>query len=143
MGPKWQKSKISIQKHSCLSLQVNQLLQIAKLDGSADDSIRPANNVNYVYNFGPLVDTGAGAAAGSLSGATIPMTTVDMLLTGLHTITFSLSDFNTLRQLTGEALQTLDKKVDEILNVQQLSCSLGLWCFLFVSHQAFLVITSE
>ena len=105
---------------------MNQLLQITKLDGSADDSIRPANNVNYVYNFGPLVDTGAGTATGSLTGAVIPMTTVDMLLTGLHTITFSLSDFNTLRQLTGEALQTLDKKVDEILNVQQLSCSLGL-----------------
>ena len=105
---------------------MNQLLQISKLDGSADDSIRPANNENYVYNFGPLVDTGAGAAAGSLTGASIPMTTVDMLLTGLHTITFSLTDFNTLRQLTGDALKTLDEKVDQILNVEQLSCPTGL-----------------
>ena len=104
---------------------MNQLLQISKLDGSADDSIRPANSVNYVYNHGPLVDTGAGTATGSLTGAVIPMTTVDMLLTGLHTITFSLTDFSTLRQLTGEALKTLNEKVDEILNVEQLSCPTG------------------
>ena len=96
---------------------MNQFLQISKLNGSADDSIRPANSVNYVYIHGPLVDTGAGTATGTLTAATIPMTTVDMLLTGLHTITFSLTDFNTLRQLTGEALKTLDEKIDEILNV--------------------------
>ena len=104
---------------------MNRLLQISKLSGSADDPIRPANSVNYVYNFGPLVDANGGAAAGTLTGATIPAISVEMALTSLNTVTFSLSDFNTFRQLVGEALQTLDKKVDELLNVEQLSCPIG------------------
>ena len=37
-------------------------------------------------------------------------------------VTISVTDYNQFRLLVGEAIDLLDQKIDEILNVQSLSC---------------------
>ena len=104
--------------HFSLFIQVNQLLQIATLNGTADDLINPTSGV-YIMTT-PLLGA-AGAAGITLTNLAAPaIAVVTDSANDPNQVTISVTDFNRFRILVGEAIDLLDEKIDEILNLDTL-----------------------
>ena len=70
-----------------------------------------------------LTHESAGTYLGTSTGLTAPAKTAQMALSSANTVTFSLTEFNTLRINVADSLLKIDQKIDEILNVATLSCA--------------------
>ena len=107
-------------------LKVNRLLTIAPLEGTTNDEIIPPT-ANYILANPVLTQEGAGAVAGLPGSTGLSVVSVISVQFSMPTVTpksvaLSLGDFDILRMNTADALTALDKKIDEILNIQTLSC---------------------
>ena len=103
-----------------LFIQVNQLLQISKLNGTADDEIIPPSGT-YIMTTALL--GAAGAVTNTLTDLTAPaIAVISAAGNDPNLVTISVTDFNQFRLLVGEAVDILDQKIDEILNTQNLIC---------------------
>ena len=106
--------------HTSLFVQVNQLLQISKLNGTADDEIIPPTGT-YIMTTALL--GAAGAVTNTLTDLSAPaIAVVTAAGNDPNLVTISVTDFNQFRLLVGEAVDILDQKIDEILNIQNLTC---------------------
>ena len=107
--------------HTSLFIQVNQLLQISKLNGTADDEIKPPTG-KYIMSTALLADA-AGATTNTLTDLSAPaIAVVSAAGNDPNLVTISVTDFNQFRLLVGEAVDILDQKIDEILDTQNLIC---------------------
>ena len=109
----------------CVLLQLNHLLEISKLEGSSDDSIRPPTG-SYHLNTPVLTHIAAAAYTGTTPGLTAPGFSAQMDQTpgGAPLGAVSLTDFNDLRVKIATALTTLGTKIDTILNLSDLNCNI-------------------
>ena len=65
----------------------------------------------------------AGAITNTLTDLTAPaIAVVTAAGNDPNLVAISVTDFNQFRLLVGEAVQILDEKIDEILNIQSLTC---------------------
>ena len=70
-----------------------------------------------------LTHEAAGTYLGTSTGLSAPTNTDVMALSSANSVTFSLTEFNTLRINVADSLLKIDQKIDEILNVATLSCA--------------------
>ena len=114
-------------RNNCgIFLQVNQLLQIAKFNGTADDLVNPTSGT-YSLTNAVLSHIAAGAFTNTAGLVTQAPAISAVMATGANpnAVAISVADFNQFRLLVGEAIDLLDKKIDEMLNVQALTCSIS------------------
>ena len=110
----------------CCIPKVNSVLNIAPLEGTSNDQIIPPT-ANYILANPVLTQEGTGAVAGLPGSTGLSVVSVISAQFSMPTVTpksvgLSLGDFDILRMNTADALTALDKKIDEILNIQTLSC---------------------
>ena len=93
------------------------------MNGTADDLINPSTGT-YILSTQVISHIAAGTFTNTLSSTLTTSTTSAQMATGANPnlVTISVTDFNQFRLLVGEAIDLLDKKIDEFLNVQRLSC---------------------
>ena len=106
------------------SYQVNDIVAIKSLGNTANDPIIPVG-ANYILANAVLTHIASATYIGSSYGLTTPTATAAFAVGSDKTLTFSLTDFNNLRIKTADALLTVGNKIDEILNVANLSCGLA------------------
>ena len=113
-------------RNNCsIFLQVNQLLQIAKFNGTADDLLNPTSGT---YSIGAVLShIAAGTFTNTVGLVTQAPVISAQMATGANPnlVGISVNDFNAFRLLVGEAIDLLDKKIDEMLDVQALTCSIS------------------
>ena len=104
---------------------MNDILAISSLGNTANDPLIP-DGANYILANSALTHETAGTYIGSSPGLTTAQTNTAAFATGSDkTLTFSITDFNSLRIKTADALLKIGNKIDEILNVANLSCDLA------------------
>ena len=103
--------------------QVNDILAVKTLDGATNDAILPEGGTTYILAQPVLTHESSGTYLGTSTGLTAPASTAQMALSSANTVTFSLTEFNTLRINVADSLLKIDQKIDEILNVATLSCA--------------------
>ena len=105
--------------------QLNQLLDVSKLDGSSDDPIRPSYG-NYKLAAPVLTDDAGTTYGGSSPGISTAAESqvFDQDPGGAPAAGVSLTDFNTLRLNIGTTIATLSNKVDSILDISELNCNI-------------------
>ena len=112
---------------------MNDILSVSSLAGTTNDAIIPSGGATYILGHAVLTHESAGTYLGTSPGLGQSSTnTAQMALGASSTVTFSITDFNTLRINVADSLLKIDKKIDEILNIATLSCETardawGLW----------------
>ena len=104
---------------SLFSWQVNEILDVPTIGGSIDDEINASP-----YQINAALDTQGSKAVTAQAGLQLPTMTVaagtdpaTSANTGL-----SINDFNTFRKRFATALNTIENKIDSILNITSLDC---------------------
>ena len=104
---------------------MNDILNVKTLGKTANDPLIP-NGANYILANSALTHETASTYIGSSPGLTTQTNTAALATGSDKTLTFSITDFNSLRIKTADALLTIGNKIDEILTVANLSCDLAL-----------------
>ena len=94
-------------------------MEIESLFDTTDDEVNPPSGT---YTMCCGVAKAAAAITGLDSGATIGPGAVAAAAGGMVTNGLTYLDFGTFRTQISTAISTLDKKIDEIINIPTLSC---------------------